>query len=244
MEYFTEFYYNGKTLMGVFHTAEVESHTYVMIIHGIPGDRVDTRRMNVKIARRLAENGVHCLRVDFLASGISEGDYVDVSYSGLCDQITFIAEQLCAFDPTANIILLAFSEAGKIVLQVMSKTQYLKKAILCNGVLEGYDNTECINLKRAWKKGKNILVDLGYGVWINANLLKEKCSYSLLELANTKTIIGIYGTGDILTEASRLALIAANIKVIDIPGADHLFTNKEWEDQVITYIVTNICIGE
>lgn len=244
MEKFVELRYHGLKLFGVLHFSKNNSHTYAVIVPGVPGDRVDARRINVKIARALAERRINCLRVDFLASGISEGEYYNVSYQGICEQLTLIAHQIAVEDSKSDIVLIAFSEAGKVALQALSMIHSVTKVVLCNGILEGHERAEYLNLKRAWKKDGCVVTDLGYGVWINTDLLKERCKYSLPELSQSGKIVGIYGTNDVLTAPSRIALIEAGIKVIDIPGADHLFTKRAWEEHLIKHVVDNIDVGE
>lgn len=65
----------GCRLVGMLHPAGGESDMGVLLLVGGPQYRVGAHRMYVKIARRLAQNGIPSLRFDYRGVGDSEGTF-------------------------------------------------------------------------------------------------------------------------------------------------------------------------
>ena len=78
----------GKTMVGTLALPEGEPAPVVLLFHGFTGTRDELRIPGTeegvfsRTARLLAEAGYASLRVDFIGSGESEGDFADTTFEG------------------------------------------------------------------------------------------------------------------------------------------------------------------
>ncbi len=71
-----------KCLFGIMHTPTgfpPVNGVMVIFLHGWGGYRIGPHQMFVKFARRLSQQGYHCLRFDFRGRGFSSGDRADTT---------------------------------------------------------------------------------------------------------------------------------------------------------------------
>lgn len=233
-EKFVELNYNGCNLYGIQHIPDcISPKSSVIFVHGIPGDRVDAKRINVRIARQLQKNGHQSFRFDFLASGISEGSYENVTFKTFIEQLELIVSYVNQLGGK-DIYLLASSDAARIVLQLAQRCKIIKGLILINGII----TPEAVTIKgfnRLYRIGKQLACDIGYGVWINSEILKEGFQFSIDKIRECDCLF-IYGTGDVLTKHSLEKIEAQNFNCYKITDADHLFTRRSWELELINAI--------
>lgn len=55
----------------------------VLLLHGFGGSAAGYKGLNIRIARDLAEAGIGCVRFDFYGNGESDGEFEDMTFSGL-----------------------------------------------------------------------------------------------------------------------------------------------------------------
>jgi pimeloyl-ACP methyl ester carboxylesterase len=83
MERLIAFRNQGQWLYGMLHRPDgTEIAPAVVLCHGFTGQRLESHRLFVKMARDLAAHGIAALRFDFRGSGESEGHFQDMTISG------------------------------------------------------------------------------------------------------------------------------------------------------------------
>lgn len=239
MEKYISIPYNKDNLLGVVHECGDENAPIALFLHGIPGDRVDTRRLPVRIARNLCKHGINSVRVDLYASGISLGEYSMVSLSDQLEQlkriILFIRNDL-KFNGLLNLI--AFSESAKIALKLMQETKSINSICFCNGILFKERTVDSLKIKKLYKRFNQYVGNIGFGVWLNAKVFDEIAKYSIddsVKLPMDKLMF-IYGDSDLMTQESRCVLEKRAKYIQIIHGADHLFTHSQYDAQIIQYV--------
>lgn len=234
-----ELEYRGKTILGIKHHANsMCKKPCVIFVHGIPGDRVDAKRLHVKIARKIQEQGFSSVRFDFLAYGVSPGNSYEYTLLDQLNQIKRIINKVVTYgDNDGKVILIAFSEAAKIAAKIAMQDKRVVGLCFCNGIIT--EEKETIKINRFYKEAGHLVYDINYGVWLNKKIIEESKEYtiSLENLIELNNIVGIYGYGDELVINSLKLLKRAHKKVILISGADHLYTRYDWEVALINNLM-------
>ena len=242
MEKFISVPWNDNFLYGILHEPDSLSDKMLVFIHGIPGDRVDARRLPVRIARALLKNRISSLRIDLFASGVSEGDFVNVTLSSQKEQIGCVIKYIrCELHYVGKIILVAFSEAAKIANIIAREYRDIDGICYCNGILVREEIADSLRVKRLYMRKGSFVANIGFGVWLNSNIISEIEQWSLCDvndLADVKTLF-IYGDEDDLTFRSKQFVNQIDsdyYQVEIIKGADHLFTNSAFDEGIISRI--------
>lgn len=237
---FLDINFDGKILRGIEHV-NINNKMCVSFVHGIPGDRIDARRINVKIARRLERLNVDSIRLDLVGTGISDGDFLEVSYTSYEAQLELLYSYMKQ-KKYKKIFFLGFSDSAKILLKFANSHKDII-LILCNGMIDNSDAKEYLPIKKACRVKGCFAVDSNCGLWYNVKLFKEKIVFDLEKLINEKRIYFIYGNDDVLCKSSLKYVSKAGGEIIVVDKGDHLFTNKYAEDilqEKIDWIIKNI----
>lgn len=235
MEEPVTFDWHGNAMLGVFHTVEDIRAPGVLYVHGLPGDRVDVRRLAVRMARRLQKRGVAMLRVDLYASGVSEGAFHQLTYNTQLLQLSFLLNAIRQRNFWLGpIILFGFSQSAKLTVAAARKHSDVAGICLWSGILthEPFDELPQIDrIRRPQRVNGQLVLDMGLGLWINRTLLLEMQEMSICqeEMMPKIPIFSVYGSEDASTQASRAFLQKTGSQVRIIPGADHLFTDTKSE---------------
>lgn len=230
---FFDINYNGKMLRGIKHV-NVNNKICVSFIHGIPGDRVDARRVNVRIAKNLERLKVDSIRLDLIGTGISDGDFLEVSYKAYEAQLELIYAYMKQ-NKYEKIIFLGFSDSAKILVRFANihKDVIL---ILCNGIIDNSEAKELLPLKKAHRVRGCFAFDSNCGLWYNVNLFKEKIVFELEEIISEKRVYFIYGNDDILCKSSIKKIKETGGELLLVDKGDHLFTNRYAENILLSKI--------
>lgn len=240
MENLIEINYDKGKLLGIETIAkENDRKICVMFVPGIPGDRVDFRRINVKLARILDRNGISSLRIDFWASGVSDGAYYEIVPEKIIEQIGIGVNYLKKRNYN-KIVLIVFSEAAIYALNYVSANDDVDDIIMCNGVVKAAQFKQFSGIKKAIRKGNYLVLDSGYGVWLNIKIVRQKFDFILKDILKKHRIFAIYGTKDILTSESMKECENMGCIMNYVEGADHLFTKYIWEKELLCKI-EDIC---
>ncbi|MCS7064888.1 MAG: alpha/beta fold hydrolase [Fimbriimonadales bacterium] len=123
----------GKRMAGVLHLPDGRRRVpAVLMLHGFTGHKVETHRLFVHTARRLAAAGFVALRFDFLGSGDSEGEFEQMTIRGEVEDalnaLAFLREQRRV--DTARIGMLGFSLGGCVAALSLPRAGEIKALAL------------------------------------------------------------------------------------------------------------------
>lgn len=92
MQTFLEILFRGQILRGMSHLPQGvdQPNSTVVLFHGFTGNRVEGHRLFYYLSKALEEVGVASVRMDFLGSGESDGDYADMTLPYLVEQAEHI----------------------------------------------------------------------------------------------------------------------------------------------------------
>lgn len=79
---------NGYTLMGMLTLPEgVEKAPVLINVHGFGGNKCGYKNLHVQMARALEKIGVACVRFDMYGNGESDGEFSDMTFTSLVNDI-------------------------------------------------------------------------------------------------------------------------------------------------------------
>lgn len=115
----------------------------VLMLHGYTGARneipvADGEGMFVRTARSFAARGIASLRIDFIGSGESDGEWADTRFSGQARDVVSAAEHLRTTYAGLDIPLsvLGYSQGGLVALLASSAQTTFDKVALWNPVMD------------------------------------------------------------------------------------------------------------
>ena len=114
-----------------FLTEPAEKKDLVVMLHGYTGHKNENGFLFKQIASRISEIGVASLRFDFMGSGDSDGDYVNMTFLGEVEDAKDIIDYAYELNGNKPIILLGFSMGGAVAGYVSKiKEEKIKKLVL------------------------------------------------------------------------------------------------------------------
>ncbi|MCW4020894.1 MAG: alpha/beta fold hydrolase [Candidatus Bathyarchaeota archaeon] len=162
----------GQQLIGILHVPDElkkgEKAPGIAMFHGFSGNKTETHRLFVHVARALCEAGYVVLRFDFRGSGDSDGEFEDMTVSGeLSDaeeSLTFLTNLEGVDKDRLGVI--GLSLGGRVAAILASKDERVKFAVLYSaslgprekrflerfgeGALEKLDAGEAVGLNTGW----------------------------------------------------------------------------------------------
>ena len=82
---------DGHTLRGIVTVPAAEgAFPCVVVLHGFGGSASGYKYFNTYLARHLAREGIACVRFDFYGCGESDGEFSDMLFDGLLDDVADI----------------------------------------------------------------------------------------------------------------------------------------------------------
>ncbi len=126
----------GHTLRGIATLPDSRgAHPCVLLLHGFTGSVSGYKYLNTRIARRLAEAGIGCVRFDFFGCGESDGEFEDMSFTGLYedaeDMFNWMAQQ--SFADKEKLFLSGQSLGGYVAASTAPKIKPRGLLLLCPG---------------------------------------------------------------------------------------------------------------
>ncbi len=126
----------GHTLRGIVTLPDTGKKVpCVLLLHGFMGSAAGYKGLNIRIARDLAEKGIGCARFDFYGNGESDGEFQDMTFSGLYedaeDMFVWMAQQPFA-DPN-QCYLSGQSMGGYVAASCAPKLKPKGLLLLCPG---------------------------------------------------------------------------------------------------------------
>lgn len=242
VEHFVQFRVEGQTVYGMMHLPEGKGKfPAVALCHGFTGNRIETHRLFVKMARLLAASGIAALRFDFRGSGESEGDFEQVTVSGeITDALAaldFLRKQP-EIDPN-RIGLIGLSLGGCVATCAASRDGKVKALVLWAAVailkglsIEGVPpETRDLLEKQGW-------VDFG-GWKVSKKFYEDAAKIDPLReaLRYDGAVLIIHGAKDTVVPVDHAhryhSTFQCTKKLHIIPDADHTFARVNWEEEAM-----------
>lgn len=240
-ERFVQFTVHGQTVYGMLHAPEETAKApAVAMCHGFTGNRIETHRLFVKMARCLAANGIAALRFDFRGSGESEGDFEQVTVSGEIDDalaaLAFLRQQPEVDDN--RIGLIGLSLGGCVAACAAARDRRVKALALWAAVADLQE----VFADRWGELVQQALETQGwfdYGGWkiskafyddaLQVDPLREGLRYDGAALI-------VHGTNDEVVPVDHAHRYHAAFRYTKrlhlIEGADHTFARTDWEGEL------------
>lgn len=127
-----DFQVDGKKIVGTLNVPDgATKPPAILLLHGFTGSRNELEipavkeRIFARAARMWAEKGVASLRIDFMGSGDSEGDYADTTMEGQVKQALAALDFLAAAPEVDKdkLALVGWSMGGAVATAVAGRTE-------------------------------------------------------------------------------------------------------------------------
>jgi len=242
----------GHKLFGVLHTPEnISKGPGAILFHGFTGNKIESHRLFVKIARRLVPIGATVLRFDFYGSGDSDGDFSEMTFSGEMEDASVALDFLRGqknVDPR-RIGIIGLSMGGGITACVAGrKPDDIKTAVLLSAVADFSLLLERVNAEMPKELEEKIKLEgfLDYYGWpLGIKFIEELPKIRPIdEIKKFKnTVLIVHGTKDeaVPIEAAyryydtlKDRPVETKLKIIE--EADHTYNRLIWEKEVLDTI--------
>lgn len=113
-----------KCLFGILHTPATSlpaNGVLVVFLHGWSGYRIGPHQMFVKHARRLSQQGYHCLRFDFRGRGFSSGDRDDTTDQTMRDDLQTVLDAVRRDYAPRHLVLLGICSGARLALSYVKQ---------------------------------------------------------------------------------------------------------------------------
>ena len=236
----------NKILRGVLTLPDnIENPLIVLNLHGFGGSMSGYKYAHTHLSRVLESNGFGCARFDFYGCGESDGEFEEMTFTGLIedaiDMYNYIVD--CKLTTADRIILSGHSMGGYVASCVAPKLQPIGLILMCPGggmwygCKERADGLKAQSMQYADMEGLKFNIDFNYDLY-NYEPFSNAMGYD-------KDVVIIRGTKDKLVDnrACQAYLNCYNSDksiYVEIEGGDHNFANikskKECEDAIIIFV--------
>lgn len=239
----------GHRLVGIMHIADSrEKRPGVILFHGFTGNKIEPHRIFVKIGRKLASSGINVLRFDFYGSGDSEGEFIEMTFTGEVEDaftaVDFLKQQ--AYIDPYRIGILGLSMGGGIASYVAGSRSDIKSVVLLSAVSSLVSLADRIRTQYPEDKLRSDgFVDY-LGWQLGVRFIEELPNISPVDKIKNFSgpVLIIHGSKDELvpvdaayTYHNALKERNAETKLLVLEGADHTFNSVIWEKQVIDNVL-------
>lgn len=131
MQYYCEIPTPKGILRGFFHKPHQDKHPVCLIFHGFTGQKTGTKFSYVQLARMLEAKGIATFRFDFLGSGESDGNFVDMTFQDELSCARIILEETLKMENCTGIYVLGHSMGGAVASELAKLyPQNIQKMVL------------------------------------------------------------------------------------------------------------------
>jgi dipeptidyl aminopeptidase/acylaminoacyl peptidase len=236
----------GQQIVGMLHMPEGRTRVpAALLLHGFTGHKAEIHRMFVKLARKLTEHGIACLRFDFRGCGDSAGEFEEMTLrTKLCDATAALKFLLRhkRVNPK-RIALVGLSLGGAVAVHLFGREKtHIKTLVLISPVADGAVILDQFATPEAVASLAQTGIADYFGNLVGVQFIRQfadmkplrevtkcQCPVLLLHGENDETVPVEH------TNQYERALQSSKreIKKIIIPDADHTFNRHLWEQRVL-----------
>jgi alpha/beta superfamily hydrolase len=237
---------SGESILGMIHMPwrKAKGNPAVIMLYGFNGERVDNSRLSVLCGRLAEQQGVTFVRFDYRGLGLSEGEFWNTTLETKIQDAQTVIKFVSDFcGEQLSIIALGFSDGVRIATNLLEICPHISGLCLWSPVLFPLIDEVHGKIRRKFYREPqtNQLVTPHRGLWVGQQYLRQLSSvdngYNQVKNSN-KPILAVFGDYDpaiIKTQDELEKLIQdgqENIHVKMIPGADHLYSQKKWIEEI------------
>lgn len=231
----------GAKLEGVLHRAEGTPKGAVLLAHCFScGKDLHT---TTRLANALASAGYAAFRFDFTGLGESEGAFERTSVSSNVSDLTRAAVALIerGFGPCA-LVGHSLGGAAALLAARRLKTIDAVATIAAPSTVAHVEHLFTDQIATIRSEGKAEVSVGGDPFCLGEGFLDDLASHDVLDAVAELTVpyLAIVGTADIVVDPSAgraLAAAAPDGRVVEIEGADHLFSKRAHADQAAAALI-------
>lgn len=227
------------TLRGLLTKPKNEIKDIVVMFHGYTGHKNENGFLFKQISWEIVKDNIASLRFDFLGSGDSDGEYIDVTFLTECEEGRKIIDYAYKMNQNKPIILLGFSMGGAVAAYLSyEQREKIKKLVLISPA-------GCMNLHANNTFTNNVVdengnVDLG-GYYLNE---KFKNSFNGINLYQDvekfdKPVLVIHGGNDLsvpIEYGKKYSELYPCSEFHEVIGAPHCYTKVPFRQELKKYI--------
>jgi len=219
----------------------------VIYCPGKNGERYEVHRLAVKLARRLASQGIACIRFDYYGMGLSDGHYFEMTTSGKVSNVLKAYQYACSLEYVANqeIAFVGFSDGARIALMAANRTG-VKRLVLWSPLFYEIGGNFPNNKQPRFVRHsvfQDKLVMPWAGLWVGMEFYRD---LQQLEIGNELMNYDgysciLYGDDDPLIQEEMSLHNGCHLlfnaderhHVHCVEGAGHLFNSEKYEERLL-----------
>lgn len=196
--------------------------TVVIVVHGIGGNKLGHKYIFKQYAGKLAENNISSIRVDFIGSGESDGNFAQTMHSTQSDQVSKLVE-FAKSKGYKNIVLSSTTIGCYALWHYAKDDPQIQLIINWNPITDfmKYKNDQLSNEQGGY-------IDM-QGLGLNQIYIDDLSNLDEEIPTLSSSVMMIQGEEDYEYQTKDCQVLAANREweYLSIPNANHLFEGNE-----------------
>lgn len=220
-------------ILGILHVPSFKNSKPVCVIYepGIPGQRVDIHRCGPRLANKLVEQGFYVVRYDAYGTGVSAGEFHDVTWSTRIEDTAAIMNFLENLSGVwlDSFVILGNSAGARVACLAANRKQNVRGCILWGPIL--IEPTDRVGEGVIKRHPSGMLVTEYCGLWLSIKYNLDERKYNFIkefEDITAETLVYFAQEEENLINKHRIqdvALKKENISLYEMAGT-HGFSTE------------------